>query len=61
MNSRYIAFSEVNHLRVMKIFNSILEFKELWSLATERFIAWWEKDLRSPLVQITVPRKGLED
>uniref|UniRef100_A0A7J3JSM7 Uroporphyrinogen decarboxylase (URO-D) domain-containing protein n=1 Tax=Ignisphaera aggregans TaxID=334771 RepID=A0A7J3JSM7_9CREN len=61
MNSRYIAFSEVNRLRVMKIFNSILEFKELWSLATERFIAWWEKDLRSPLVQITVPRKGLED
>lgn len=37
-----------------------LEFKELWDTVTERFRAWWERELKNPLIQLFVPRKGLE-
>ncbi len=38
-----------------------LEFKELWGLVVERFNMWWKGELKNPLIQIIVPRKGFED
>ncbi len=39
-----------------------LRFKEDWSEVENRFSAWWEGELREPLIQIIASRKGrLED
>jgi len=57
----YIARS-ISVIKVVdRVYTNSLEYKEDWMRVKERFKAWWEGELKEPLIQVYTPRKGMED